>query len=68
MGELKWLSPFLGLLLASLIILFCLPILIRIAMESMNSTMTSTIATMFSFKTLEGGDIGGTKLLVLTDY
>ena len=45
-----WLFPFLGLLLSSFIILLCLPILIKLVMEAMNSAMTSTTVTKLLYK------------------
>lgn len=51
---LTWLSPFLGPLFATLIIMWCLPILARLAMQAMDSTSASVTATIFSLKNKNG--------------
>lgn len=45
--------PFFDLLLAILIILLCWPILIRLAMEAMHSTIASITAANFFSRNLE---------------
>lgn len=46
-----WLSPSSCPLLAILVILLCLPILVRLAIKSMHSTLSYITATIFSLKT-----------------
>ena len=62
----KMVFPFLDALLAILIILLCLPILIRLAMLAMHSVLASTIAIISSLQVGREGISGAQKVLVLT--